>query len=1039
MSTSSGRAEYCWWKDALLTVGCLVLVLGFLFRESFEEEKVVFANDAPLGLIQAHAFDEKVGGWSYWQDLNWIGGELPSAMPNFTKCFFEFCLMVGDKDGAVLIAKWYQPVSLVLLGFCAWLFFRSLRFSQPVCILGALATALNGDFFSYTCWGLPSVALGAAGAFLAMAGVINGLRERGLRMVAWVVLGGLGLGQGVMESFDVGGIFSLYVALFVIMAAVNREGVTKKNLVSAAAKGVALLVVVVLASALMAWHALSNLLRTEGGAAISSKTGIEEKIHQLEQGVSEQLERVQADPKYSPAQKQELANKLLAGKNRIITIIRNQPYDNATQWSLPPVESLRMMVPGLYGYRENPHGWMNHPVSEGKQYWGRVGQTPGFMRIQKKHPQHADAMKQFQLTYGGSPLLRHGSSGIYMGLMVLVVSLWALLQVLRGEASVFDTQERSWVFFWAAAALVSLMLSWGHHAPFYKVIYQLPFFNVIRNPIKFMHPCSLSVVVLFAFGLQGMARKYIVECNRSEDTLKHWVQNLKGWDRKWVFGMLGMISSCFLAWLIFAALKPDLERELVSGMGFSSELASVLASGSLMSAGLAIVFLTVTVLGFTLFMSGVFSVKRSAALWGILGLLLCVDLAVGSRPHLVFFDWKQKYASNDVIDLLKERPFEQRASSALVGEELRQLDVQLSGVRAGLSGATNDQQKLKLMREGQGILNRRKALHQMNNYVYQTDWKQALFPFHRIHALDVIQEPRPDPRNSAYRKHLISSSLRQLELTSTRYLLGNSYVFAGEAGTLLGATNQFSVMKRFDLVEIPGRTNEFVISTNTNGLMALMSFKGALPRAGLFANWRSGLSDDVVLATLPRPSWDPHQEVLIAEKIPAPESGDTNATVMSARYMSYDPKHLVIQAEAETSTVLLLNDKHHPAWKVTVDGVPAKLLRANYLMRGVHLPGGKHLVEFRFEPDQSSINISLAGFGLGTLAFLGLLLVPKSLSIDEGEDVAGEASLSESQEEARGRLGDQQISKADKTSSKDEQRGSLRRKSRSRSGRRKKR
>ncbi|SVC98661.1 uncharacterized protein METZ01_LOCUS351515, partial [marine metagenome] len=126
-------------------------VLGFLFRESFEKEKVVFANDAPLGAIQAHAFDEREEGWSYWQDLNWVGGEFPSAMPNFTKAFFELSLLLGGKDGAVFFAKWYQPVSLVLLGFCAWLFFRSLRFSQPVCVLGALATALNGDFFTYAC------------------------------------------------------------------------------------------------------------------------------------------------------------------------------------------------------------------------------------------------------------------------------------------------------------------------------------------------------------------------------------------------------------------------------------------------------------------------------------------------------------------------------------------------------------------------------------------------------------------------------------------------------------------------------------------------------------------------------------------------------------------------------------------------------------------------------------------------------------------------------------------------------------------------
>ena len=38
------------------------------------------------------------------------------------------------------------------------------------------------------------------------------------------------------------------------------------------------------------------------------------------------------------------------------------------------------------------------------------------------------------------------------------------------------------------------------------MLYPLPFFNSIRNPIKFMHPASLGLVVLFAYGLEGMAR-----------------------------------------------------------------------------------------------------------------------------------------------------------------------------------------------------------------------------------------------------------------------------------------------------------------------------------------------------------------------------------------------------------------------------------------------------------------------------------------------------------------------------------------------------
>ena len=43
-----------WWKDALLALGLFGLVMVCFFSESFEQNKVVFANDAPLGLSLIH-------------------------------------------------------------------------------------------------------------------------------------------------------------------------------------------------------------------------------------------------------------------------------------------------------------------------------------------------------------------------------------------------------------------------------------------------------------------------------------------------------------------------------------------------------------------------------------------------------------------------------------------------------------------------------------------------------------------------------------------------------------------------------------------------------------------------------------------------------------------------------------------------------------------------------------------------------------------------------------------------------------------------
>jgi hypothetical protein len=248
-------------------------------------------------------------------------------------------------------------------------------------------------------------------------------------------------------------------------------------------------------------------------------------------------------------------------------------------------------------------------------------------------------------------------------------------------------------------------------------------------------------------------------------------------------------------------------------------------------------------------------------------------------------------------------------------------------------------------------------------------------------------------------------------------------------------SNAFRLREAFNLVARPGITNgvpNYTAKATPRGLLALVEFEDALPRAGVYSHWRSGVADETALALLPDPEWDPHREVLVAEEIPAPDSTDANAKVVPARYEFYDPKRVVISTDAESSTVLMLNDKHHPAWQVTVDGKPAALLRANYLMRGVHLSPGKHTVEFKFAPAAGSIRISLAGLGLaGVLGALLVFLPSRRREDDDGpEEVDVEITIPSD---------DPETPTADETASKDELPAPSRRKSRSRSGRRRKR
>ncbi|MGL4443464.1 MAG: hypothetical protein ACRCU1_07555, partial [Alsobacter sp.] len=52
---------------------------------------------------------------------------------------------------------------------------------------------------------------------------------------------------------------------------------------------------------------------------------------------------------------------------------------------------------------------------------------------------------------------------------------------------------------------------------------------------------------------------------------------------------------------------------------------------------------------------------------------------------------------------------------------------------------------------------------------------------------------------------------------------------------------------------------------------------------------------------------------------------------------------------------VVLNDVWHTWWQATVDGEPARLLRANVLFRAVAVPAGRHRVSFTFHPFRGAL------------------------------------------------------------------------------------
>lgn len=69
----------------------------------------------------------------------------------------------------------------------------------------------------------------------------------------------------------------------------------------------------------------------------------------------------------------------------------------------------------------------------------------------------------------------------------------------------------------------------------------------------------------------------------------------------------------------------------------------------------------------------------------------------------------------------------------------------------------------------------------------------------------------------------------------------------------------------------------------------------------------------------------------------------------TATIIDYSAGHIAVDVKSDKGGVLVLSEIWYPAWQVTVDGAPAKLLQANYSLRGVAVAAGNHRVEMVYE------------------------------------------------------------------------------------------
>jgi hypothetical protein len=937
MTTSNSKVCNAGWKPFLVTTGILALVLLVFFFRSLSPWLVVFSNDGPLGGLVEEQNQLPQTFTGMWADLNSIGSGGGSSAPAISSLLRMILGPVG-------FAKFYAPIALLIVGISAWTFFRALKLSHTAALLGALASMLNSTFFSTACWGVAAQQIALGMDFFALALIVSNTSETP-RSLYWarLALAGLCVGMNVMEAADIGALYSILIALFVFYRAIvtTSGSVAEKSL-----KGFGQVAAVALFAGLIAVQTILSLVSTQiQGVAGSS-------------------------PEDSS---------------------KAQRWDWATQWSMPKKETLGLFVPGVFGYKMDTPKDMVPAFQESYQngnYWGGVGRDPSIDRFLESGKEGNPPQGMMRFTGGGN----------YCGILVWLVAAWIVAQSLRKTGFVATEQKRM-IWFWAAVTLICIPMAWGRFAPlshssdgilFYSLFYKLPYFSTIRNPTKFLIFMSWGVVILFAYGLDFLSRRYLAPSTAQATS----VSTDKAFNRRWMAVIIALFAISAVGWLIYNSETKRL-AEYLTGVGFGDpELALGMAKFSVGQAGWFVVLFAGAILLMGLVLFGHFIGAKSRWAMILLGLFVLIDLGRADVPYVGHWNYQLKYdvgSLNPILKQLADKPYEHR--------------VAILPFRAP--------QQLGLFEQ-----------------LYRIEWAQHHFPYYNIQSLDIVQMPRIPAdlqtfesalqfRGTPDTMHLLT---RRWALTNTRYLLGPAGFIEALNQQVDPEQHRFRIVETFNVVAKPGIANptklEELTATlaGTNRQYALFEFTGALPRAKLFSNWQVpaadpaavaelkksnldpdalkelkglGTNDFITLQKLAAPDFDPHRTVFVADNVAIPPSTNATATNSgSVEYVSYAPKDIRLKTQSGQSSVLLLSDKYDPNWRVFVDGKEAPLLRCNYIMRGVYLTPGSHAVDFSYRTDMRPMYVTASFILIGVL-LSGYVLAANRRTASAGEATKG--------------------------------------------------
>jgi len=330
---------------------------------------------------------------------------------------------------------------------------------------------------------------------------------------------------------------------------------------------------------------------------------------------------------------------------------KQERWNFATSWSLPPEDVLEFIVPGVFG---------NESMQGAYPYWGRLGRPPDSQfqkgRMMPNYRQHTVCL-------GMVPVL----------LAVFGVFAWFSLRrtkelaPLHSSSVLFPQSSAcSDVPFWGVVWVVCLLLALGRYTPFYRLFYAIPYMGYIRCPVKFVHLVEIATAFLAGFGMEALLRVERPEVRR-----------------RLLWMSVGTAGLLLVGLLVTVVAGPSVVRHITElGMGQAAEtLSGYMRHNFARAAGLAAL---VAVLAY--------AVSRRAVerfrVWACCGVVavLVLDQALVARRYVKVMNVGALYAENAVVKAIKKQAAGQVASvvnyaSSNTGQDWFSMALSFNGIR----------------------------------------------------------------------------------------------------------------------------------------------------------------------------------------------------------------------------------------------------------------------------------------------------------------------------------------------------------------------